>query len=215
MNVVRRTSRYAAVALALIAALGACGGGGSAGSGSPGQTNAAQTNPAQKNTAPTPSGKETNPSGDIPDSQVYVPYTDSGGLFTVKVPEGWARTQEGTATVFTDKLNTVRIDSLPATAAPTVASARSQDLPKIKSTAKGFSAGDVTAVQRKAGQAIRITYRADSPPNPVTGKTVADAVEQYEFWKNGHQVVLTLSGPTGADNVDPWRIVTDSLRWNK
>ncbi|MDT7564604.1 MAG: hypothetical protein QOG76_3228, partial [Pseudonocardiales bacterium] len=24
---------------------------------------------------------------------------------------------------------------------------------------------------------------------------------------------LTLSGPKGADNVDPWRKVTDSLRW--
>jgi len=26
--------------------------------------------------------------------------------------------------------------------------------------------------------------------------------------------VLTLSGPVGADNVDPWRIVTDSLAWS-
>jgi hypothetical protein len=211
MNVVRRTTCHAAVALALITALGACGGGGSSA-----PTNAAQTNaaPAQTNAAQTPSAKETNPSGDISDSQVYVPYTAPGG-FTVKVPEGWARAPEGAATVFTDKLNTVRVEAQSAPTAPTVASARSQELPKIKSTAHGFSAGDVTAVQRKAGQAIRITYRADSAPNPVTGKTVADAVERYEFWKNGQEVVLTLSGPTGADNVDPWRIVTDSLRWNK
>jgi hypothetical protein len=26
--------------------------------------------------------------------------------------------------------------------------------------------------------------------------------------------VLTLSGPKGADNVDPWRIVSDSLKWH-
>jgi hypothetical protein len=26
-------------------------------------------------------------------------------------------------------------------------------------------------------------------------------------------VTLTLSGPKDADNVDPWRLVTDSLRW--
>jgi hypothetical protein len=31
---------------------------------------------------------------------------------------------------------------------------------------------------------------------------------------DGREVVLTLSGPKGADNVDPWRIVTDSLRWS-
>jgi hypothetical protein len=215
MNAVRRTSCHAAVALTLITALGACGGGGTGGSGPPAGTNAAQQNKGQPNTGPTPPVQESNPSGDIPDSQVYVPYTAPGGLFTVKVPEGWARTQEGPASVFTDKLNTVRVEALPAPAAPAVDSARSQELPKIKATAQGYSAGDVTAVQRKAGPAIRITYRANSAPNPVTGKTVADAVERYEFWKNGQEVVLTLSGPTGADNVDPWRTVTDSLRWNK
>jgi hypothetical protein len=26
-------------------------------------------------------------------------------------------------------------------------------------------------------------------------------------------LTLTLSGPTNADNVDPWKIVTDSVRW--
>lgn len=210
MNVVRRTSCHAAIGLALITALGACGGGGAGGSGSPGQTHGAQQNGAQ-----TPPAKESNPAGDIPDNQVYVPYTDPAGLYTIKVPEGWARTQEGAATVFTDKLNTVRVEEQQAPAAPTAVSARSQELPKIKATAHGFSGGDVTTVQRKAGPAIRITFRADSAPNPVTGKVVADAVERYEFWKNGRQIVLTLSGPTGADNVDPWRIVTDSLRWNR
>ena len=42
---------------------------------------------------------------------------------------------------------------------------------------------------------------------------IHDAVERYEFWKAGTEVVLTLSGPQGADNVDPWRIVTDSFGW--
>jgi hypothetical protein len=26
-------------------------------------------------------------------------------------------------------------------------------------------------------------------------------------------VVVTLSAPVGSDNVDPWRIITDSLSW--
>jgi hypothetical protein len=47
-----------------------------------------------------------------------------------------------------------------------------------RTTAHGFSGGDVTAVQRKAGPAIRITYRADSVPNPVTGTTVAHAAPE-------------------------------------
>jgi hypothetical protein len=27
--------------------------------------------------------------------------------------------------------------------------------------------------------------------------------------------VLTLTGPVGADNVDPWKIVTDSFKWSR
>jgi len=48
----------------------------------------------------------------------------------------------------------------------------------------------------------------------VTGKVVRDAFERYTFYRAGKRVDLTLSGPTNADNVDPWRIVSDSLRWN-
>jgi hypothetical protein len=55
----------------------------------------------------------------------------------------------------------------------------------------------VSTVKRTAGSAQRATYEQQSPPDAVTGK----------------HAILTLSGPKGADNVDPWRIVTDSLRW--
>jgi hypothetical protein len=44
---------------------------------------------------------------------------------------------------------------------------------------------------------------------------VRESVERYAFWHAGQQVVLTLSGPRGADNVDPWRTITDSLRWQR
>ena len=48
---------------------------------------------------------------------------------------------------------------------------------------------------------IVITYQGTSALNPVTGKTGTDAFERYDYWRNGHEVVLTLSGPAGADNV--------------
>jgi len=47
----------------------------------------------------------------------------------------------------------------------------------------------------------------------VTGKVVRDDVERYEFWRGGTEAVLTLSGAAGSDNVDPWRLVTDSFTW--
>jgi len=57
------------------------------------------------------------------------------------------------------------------------------------------------------------TYEIGSPPNPVTGKKALLAVERYVFFHNGIDVILTLSGAKGADNVDPWRVVSDSITW--
>lgn len=196
---------YLAAALAAagaVMAATACGGATSTPTASPG-------------TSSRPPAHEANPAGDIPDNQAFVDYTAPGARFAVKVPEGWARTTQGTATVFTDKLNTIRIDSTAAAAAPTVQSASADTVQVLRASTPGFQAGDVRGVSRAAGDAILITYRADSPPDPVTGKTVVDDVEQYLFFHNGTLVTLTLSGPQGADNVDPWRIVTDSLRWTR
>jgi hypothetical protein len=156
---------------------------------------------------------EINPAGDIPDNQAFVPFSPPGGLFTVSVPEGWARTTDGAATIFTDKSNTVRIETHDRTTAPNTESVSVDELPVIASSTAGYRPGAVSAVQRKSGQAMLITYQGTSAPNPVTGKIGTDAIERYEFWRDGHEVILTLSGPVGADNVDPWRTVTDSLQW--
>jgi hypothetical protein len=160
-----------------------------------------------------PAVSENNPGGDIPDNQAFVPFTPAGGLFTLSVPEGWAGTTEGAATIFTDKLNTVRIETRPTAAAPNTESVSVYELPAIASSTPNYRAGTVTAVQRNAGQVMLITYQGSSPPNSVTGKTQTDAFERYEYWHAGQEMILTLSGPVGADNVDPWRTVTDSLRW--
>jgi hypothetical protein len=115
--------------------------------------------------------------------------------------------------VFTDKLNSIRLETVDAATAPTVASVTQADLPAIRAAAQNFEAGTVKVVTRRSGSAVLATYRADAAPNPVTGKVVHDAVERYEFWGAGKAVILTLAGPQGADNVDPWRIVTDSFGW--
>jgi hypothetical protein len=161
-----------------------------------------------------PPTREVSPSGDIPDNQAYVAFTPPGGGFSVKVPEGWAQRTAGGAVAFTDKLNTIRVESRAASAPLTAQKARSGELSSLAKSVKGFKPGNVSTVNRKAGTAVRITYLASSPADPVTGKTITDAVERYVFFHKGRAVVLTLSGPKGADNVDPWRLVTDSVRWS-
>jgi len=188
----------AATALALVAA--GCG-------ASSSSSDKGAAKPVNPNTA------EVSPAGDIPDNQAFVAYTPPSGGFSVKVPEGWARTGSGGATTFTDKLNSVTIEAVPAKRPLTVAQAKLTELPKVKSKAPGFQPGKVSAVTRKAGRGIRMNYLVDFAPNPVTGKVTRDAVERYVFFHGGKNVVLTLAGPKGADNVDPWMIVTDSLRF--
>jgi hypothetical protein len=159
------------------------------------------------------SGPEVNPPGDIPDNQAFVAFSPPSNRYTVRVPEGWARTDGTDEVTFTDKFNTIHIALVPAAAAPTVASVQASELPQVAASARCYEAGAVTAVARKGGPAVRVTYRADAPPDAVTGKVVRDDVERYEFWSNGTAAVITLSGAAGSDNVDPWRTVTDSFRW--
>jgi hypothetical protein len=170
---------------------------------------------ASGSNAPNPNAPETVAPGDIPDNQVYVPFSPAGGGFTVSVPQGWARSTTAGGTLFTDKYNSVRIESKPAPAGLDVAYAKAHEVPVLQRSVPGFALSDVTTVQRSAGSAVLLTYAADSVPNPVTGRSAVLAVERYEFAAHGQEVILTLSGAKGADNVDPWKRITDSFRWRK
>lgn len=169
--------------------------------------------PSAQLSATTAPAIEAPVAGDIPDDQVFVPYSPADQRYSVSVPEGWSRAAAGGAVVFTDKFNSVRVEVVPSPNAPTVDSARGAELPGIAATTPGFRAGDVTLVTRKGGPAVLITYAATSPVDPVTGKAVAAAVERYEFWRAGQEATVTLTGAEGADNVDPWRTMSDSFRW--
>ncbi|MGW1878027.1 hypothetical protein [Streptomyces sp. NPDC001975] len=206
------TGTYAVVGVTLVAAVTAgCSGSGShAGSGGP--ASAPTTVSGQNKPAPT----ESNPPGDIPDNQVYVSYRPTDGSFTgftLKVPEGWARTSQGATTAFTDKLNTVQVTAVSAAAAPTVGSVTNEVVPRLRSQVTKFSSPKVSEVNRQAGRVVLLTYQGDSAKDPVTGKVVRDAFERYAFHRAGHEVDVTLSGPVKADNVDPWRVVSDSFGW--
>lgn len=162
---------------------------------------------------PSPVETESNPPGDIPDNQVFVAYNPPGSKVSVKVPEGWARSTVNGATVFTDKLNRIEIALGTASAAPTLVSVRSTDMSKLQSSVPRFVAGKVTAERRAGAPVILVTYQGDSAQDPVTGKVVRDAFERYIYYDRGQRLDLTLSGPVNADNVDPWKIVSDSVRW--
>lgn len=208
----------AAVVIVAVATAGCGSSGGSAkpssSTGSPAGAVTPAPSASSGDGSPTPvSTPESNPAGDIPDNQVYIAFHPAGGGFTVKVPEGWARTANGTVTTFTDKLNRIQIAHVTANSAPTPGSVSSTVVPSLRTSVPNFASPKASTVSRKAGQAVLLTYQGDSAPDPVTGKAVRDAFERYAFHRGGQEVDLTLSGPVGADNVDPWRIVSDSFAW--
>jgi hypothetical protein len=144
---------------------------------------------------------------------VFVAYSPPARGYQIKVPEGWARSNVGSAVSFSDKYNMIRVELRTAAAAPTAASATRSEVPALASSTPGYRPVTVSSVTRNAGSAVLITYQAASPPNAVTGKSVRLDVERYEFWSRGTEAIVTLSGSVGSDNVDPWRIVTNSFSW--
>ena len=187
-----------AVAVAVLAVAAACGA-----SGSPASPPTGSGSPS--------AARETSPTGDIADDVAYQP---PSGRYTIKTPEGWSRTGAGDSVTFTDKLNRVQVQLRPLPAVPSEASVRTGELPSALATSgHAGPVTSVTTVTRSAGPAVLARYQADSPADPVTGRVVRDAVERYSFWKSGTEAVLTLSGPVGADNVDPYKMITDSFGW--
>lgn len=71
----------------------------------------------------------------------------------------------------------------------------------------------VKDVKLKSGPAVLISYTSNSDPNPVTNKQIRIEHDRYLMFKNGTLVSLDLSAPFGADNVDQWRLMSNSFQW--
>lgn len=158
-------------------------------------------------------GVESNPPGDIPDNQAFVAYRSDAGHFAVKVPEGWAHTSSASAETFTDKLNTIVLSWSSASSAPTPQSVQRDDVARLRAQRHAFQLVGIRSVLLRAGGAVLMTFRENSAPNDVTGRQYRDDVLRYALYRSGVEIVVELSSPVGADNVDPWRTITESLRW--
>ena len=207
--------------LSLLAAILALAGCTSTGTTSgPGSSTPASARPTGASEAPTAAATseqaavppEKNPPGDIPDNLAFIAYTNTAGRYRFTHPEGWAERTRASTVTFTDKLNGVHVTTGTATAAPTVATAKQSDVPLLARTQAAFDLRSVSAVSEPAGAGVRIVYRRNSAPDPVTGRQYRDEVERYELVSGGREVIMELYGPVGADNVDAYRTMISSLR---
>ncbi|HEX2894450.1 MAG TPA: hypothetical protein VHO29_10655 [Marmoricola sp.] len=222
----RLTSKRVALTAATLTPLllaAACGGGAPTASGTSSTTSAASSSASGQGTtavggspaspgAQTPVPAESNPPGDIPDNIAFVPYTNAGGHYTFTHPEGWLEQTKGPSVTFTDKLNGVFVQPGTATTPPTSGSAKSTDVPALQRSQAAFELRGVSDVSVPFGKGVRIVYRRNSAPDQVTGRQYRDEVERYELVSGGHEVIVELFGPVGADNVDAYRTMVQSLR---
>src|SRR5581483_6441747 len=123
--------------------------------------------------APVPSTEsavapEVNPQGDIPDTQAFIVYKSTVGGYSLDVPEGWSRTENGANVSFVDKLDGVSVTVTPGAAAPTAATARSTEVKQIQQTGRAVQITSVQSVKLPSGPAVQVKYTSNSDPNPVT-----------------------------------------------
>jgi len=149
--------------------------------------------------------------GDIPDNQVFLTFHDRAAGYSISYPEGWAQTGSGSDVSFRDKNNIVHIAIGPGSQ-PTAATA-SAGLARERARTPSLRAGKPQSMVLKAGKAIKVTYTTESTPNPVTGKRVKLTVDRYELAHGGKLATIDLGTPVGVDNVDAYRMMAESFRW--
>jgi hypothetical protein len=183
----------AKMAISLVSVLAAaslfaagCGGGGSGTStasnaSTPGESQS--TEGRQAGGGAVPSEAQAAATGDIPDNQVFLLFRDPKVGYSIRYPEGWARTGSGDNVTFQEKANVIHL-------------VVGNGAPRGKPGAK-------------------TTYSRMSAPDPVTGKRLRLVVDRYEYGNRGKVAVLDLATPVGVDNVDAYRMISESFEWQR
>jgi hypothetical protein len=212
-------------ALAAVVLLAAgCGGGGNSsateqstpagaggGSGTQATENTAPAEGAAAGAEAAPSEAKAAATGDIPDNQVFLLFRDPGAGYSVRYPEGWARRGSGNGVTFQEKANVIHI-GVAKGPAPSEASA----LAGIEQMQKADSTVHSTAPERltiKGKPVVKVTYTRQSAPDPVTGKRLQLTIDRYLYGKGGKVATVDLGTPVGVDNVDAYRMISESFEW--
>jgi hypothetical protein len=149
--------------------------------------------------------------GDIPDNQVFLSFTNQTAAYSIKYPEGWTQSGSGRDVTFRDKNNLVHVTIArgPVPTPQTVAAR----LSALKRSQPTLTFAAPQAVRIGSSPAVEAVYTTVSAPNPVTGKRVTLVVDRYELAHSGRVAMVDLGTPKGVDNLDAYRMMIESFRW--
>jgi hypothetical protein len=150
--------------------------------------------------------------GDIPDNQVFLVFTNRPAAYSIKYPEGWTQSGSKRDVTFKDKNNIVHVVTGTGSA-PTAAQASAQLAKLTRSNPSLVVTTAPKQVTIKGKPVIKSAYSTRSAPNPVTGKRVTLLVDRYQLASAGRTATVDLGTPRGVDNVDAYRMMIESFRW--
>jgi hypothetical protein len=149
--------------------------------------------------------------GDIPDNQVFLVLANKAAGYSIKYPEGWTQSGSGRDVTFHDKNNVVHV-LIASGAAPTPASVSAQ-LKALQTSNPTLTFRPPQIVHLGSLTAVKAIYDTESTPNPVTGKRVKLIVDRYAFASGSRVAAVDLGTPVGVDNIDAYRKMIESFRW--
>jgi hypothetical protein len=198
--------------LALGLVLGGCGGSSGSQDRSPAPATRTESRAAEASSeTEAPSEAESAATGDIPDNQVFLTFTDPPAGYSIRYPEGWARRGAAGDVTFREKGNVIHI-AVAKGAPPTPASATA-GLAHLKRSDPTVKTGKPQRPTIAGAPAIKVTYTRLSTPDPVTGKRLPLTIDRYLYAHGGKIATLDLGTPVGVDNVDAYRLISRSFRW--
>jgi hypothetical protein len=172
----------------------------------------AATAPSPQSAAEAPSDAQSAATGDIPDSQAFLTFTDRAAGYSIRYPEGWTRTSAHGEVSFQNRANVIHVvvnTGSPPT--PAAASAAVAQMKRVDSTVALSGAPRLLTIG--GSPVIELTYTRLSKPDPVTGKQLPIVTDRYEYSHAGKTAVVDLGTAKGVDNVDAYRMISRSFRW--
>jgi hypothetical protein len=160
-----------------------------------------------------PLAAESNPPGDIPDSQTFVAYVSPAGGYQIDAPEGWGRTLRGSTVSFTDKFDGMAVTVTKATTGSHLSTPTQAAIASIEKQARAGRDFHISSASLPGGAAVVLTFTSNSGADPVTGKRVRLENQAILFEHVGKIASVLLWAPFGADNVDQWKRIASSFRW--
>jgi hypothetical protein len=149
--------------------------------------------------------------GDIPDNQVFLTFRDAKAAYSIKYPEGWAQNGSGDRVTFQDKNNLVQVAV--ATGGSVSVAKAGAEMAQLRQQTPSLRFDAPRQVTLSGKPAVKVVYSTESAQNPVTGKRVKLVVDRYYLPGAGKHAVVDLGTPEGVDNVDAYRLMSESFRW--